>query len=1172
MKIRRLDLKAFGPFTDQTIDFDSKEPGLHIIFGPNEAGKSSALRALKALLYGFHERTSDNFKHANDQLLVGGSIEGPGGKELTFNRRKKRKADLLDLAGNPLDPGALDNFLHGIEPSLFESLYGIDHKTLVEGGKDILDQKGEVGQALFAAGTGISSLKKILDALEAEADELFKDRGSKQQINLAIKEYKELKKTVKEASLLPSTWKEHQKRLLNAEAEHSRLEDESRQKSAEVHRLDRLRKAIPELAVLEDLQKQLLELGDVVVLPPEFTEQLREVEQDMRDAKLQLDIKQTRIKTLQEKQGGIILNQAFLDHAESIEDLYQRLGEYRKGQHDRIGLNGMRITHRKDAGSLIEEIRPDLTLKDADILRPVVNKKRTIQDLSSQYKALNQQSLQVKKQKETAEKELENIAVALSNQPAPRETDGLEKAIKLARRAGDIDDQIDNISREISVGKKNCQAELNRLGLWSGDLEQLLELTLPLLDTVRRFEMDYGQLDQERQHLKSDRYNAESEMKEAKTESKEIAYEGEVPSEQDLELTRKKRQDGWQLLRRKWIDGVDISKEAQEYEPGQAVHDAYEKNVEQADLIADRLRREATRVAKAASLRARIEALEEKIREIDQQEKELAVQKENIDAKWSAQWSPTRITPLTPKEMLAWLSDIEKLRYKVTDILNREKEASDKDRRREQYRNSLINELKDMGVREDFASSELAPVLVYGESILDDIARQKTEREMLSDKQEQAKKALVNAREEQKEADAAKVQWQEKWDNALAVLGLKDKILPSEALDLLETIEEIMDKLEKAKDFQSRIDGIDRDADKFKDDVLTLLEQTAPDLKKLSPDQAALQLYDVLGKAKQAKGFLKKNKEEIEALAAEAEDDKKNLQSMDERLAALIKEARCVKSEDLAEVIRKSVEHQRLHDKISDAKSSLAKVSEGISLEEIKHQADEVNIDELQGQIESLRRQIDEELKPRIEDALKLIGEERKELKLMDGSGLAADAAEKMEQVASRIRRHVDQYTKIKLAAMVLKDEMERYRQENQDPILRIASRYFSELTLGSFAELRTDIDDNDNPILIGLRQDDSRVYVDGMSDGTCDQLYLALRLATLESRLETSEPMPFIVDDILINFDDERSKATIKVLAELSKRNQVILFTHHRQIVEEAKNIKEPGIIHVHELQSSWI
>jgi uncharacterized protein YhaN len=56
MRIKRLDLKAFGPFTDRTLEFDSRKPGLYIIFGPNEAGKSSSLRALKALLYGFPER------------------------------------------------------------------------------------------------------------------------------------------------------------------------------------------------------------------------------------------------------------------------------------------------------------------------------------------------------------------------------------------------------------------------------------------------------------------------------------------------------------------------------------------------------------------------------------------------------------------------------------------------------------------------------------------------------------------------------------------------------------------------------------------------------------------------------------------------------------------------------------------------------------------------------------------------------------------------------------------------------------------------------------------------------------------------------------------------------------------------------------------------------------
>ncbi|MFO7605399.1 MAG: AAA family ATPase, partial [Desulfurivibrionaceae bacterium] len=196
MKLIRLDLKAFGPFAERSLDFASRKPGLHIIFGPNEAGKSSSLRALKALLYGFDERTSDNFQYASDQLLVAGVLQGSDGQELVFSRRKKRKADLLDSEGNPMDPGRLAAFLHGIELDLFKSLYGIDHQVLVQGGEDILAQKGEMGQALFAAGAGISSLKKILEALDAEADELFKSRGTKQQINQAISVYKDLKRTV----------------------------------------------------------------------------------------------------------------------------------------------------------------------------------------------------------------------------------------------------------------------------------------------------------------------------------------------------------------------------------------------------------------------------------------------------------------------------------------------------------------------------------------------------------------------------------------------------------------------------------------------------------------------------------------------------------------------------------------------------------------------------------------------------------------------------------------------------------------------------------------------------------------------------------------------------------------------------------------------------------------
>ena len=90
------------------------------------------------------------------------------------------------------------------------------------------------------------------------------------------------------------------------------------------------------------------------------------------------------------------------------------------------------------------------------------------------------------------------------------------------------------------------------------------------------------------------------------------------------------------------------------------------------------------------------------------------------------------------------------------------------------------------------------------------------------------------------------------------------------------------------------------------------------------------------------------------------------------------------------------------------------------------------------------------------------------------------------------------------------------------------------------------------------------------MSSGTRDQLYLALRLATLEWRLENHEPMPFVADDILVNFDDDRSEATLKALAKLSKKNQVILFTHHRQIVETVESIDMGDHVFVHPLSST--
>jgi uncharacterized protein YhaN len=51
---------------------------------------------------------------------------------------------------------------------------------------------------------------------------------------------------------------------------------------------------------------------------------------------------------------------------------------------------------------------------------------------------------------------------------------------------------------------------------------------------------------------------------------------------------------------------------------------------------------------------------------------------------------------------------------------------------------------------------------------------------------------------------------------------------------------------------------------------------------------------------------------------------------------------------------------------------------------------------------------------------------------------------------------------------------------------------------------------------------------------------------------------MPFVVDDILIKFDDGRARAALELLAELSRRTQVIFFTHHRHLVEIAEGTED--------------
>lgn len=85
------------------------------------------------------------------------------------------------------------------------------------------------------------------------------------------------------------------------------------------------------------------------------------------------------------------------------------------------------------------------------------------------------------------------------------------------------------------------------------------------------------------------------------------------------------------------------------------------------------------------------------------------------------------------------------------------------------------------------------------------------------------------------------------------------------------------------------------------------------------------------------------------------------------------------------------------------------------------------------------------------------------------------------------------------------------------------------------------------------------------MSEGTRDQLYLALRLAALELHLAKAKTLPFVADDLFINFDDERSKAGLEALRDLSTKTQVLFLSHHDHLLPHVQHVFGAGVNLVH-------
>jgi uncharacterized protein YhaN len=271
--------------------------------------------------------------------------------------------------------------------------------------------------------------------------------------------------------------------------------------------------------------------------------------------------------------------------------------------------------------------------------------------------------------------------------------------------------------------------------------------------------------------------------------------------------------------------------------------------------------------------------------------------------------------------------------------------------------------------------------------------------------------------------------------------------------------------------------------------------------------------------------------------------------------------------ESLAAVEMASEPRQKRMADLEVIERRLLKVAEGTSVETLIAETSGKSSDDLKVEIEELTGQIEagDQQREELSSQVTVLEQQAAEI---DGSAEATAADQEALGAVSDIFEQAQQFVRLRLAWNLLRRRIEKHREENQDPMVARASEIFARITCGAFSGLTLDYDDRDEPTIVGVREPGSSpLPVEAFSKGTADQLYLALRLAYVQTQLETGEAMPLILDDILVDFDDARSGATLEVLAELSGQTQVILLTHHNHVRELARKSLGPDVLKEHRL-----
>ena len=1170
MRINCLKLIRYGHFTDENLDFlkSNGDTDFQLVYGPNEAGKSSARLALEDFLFGIPNRSTFGYQHGSSNMQIGAQIQS---KNETFEaiRRKGRANTLRDPETNEViadADNALLALLHHTNRDTFKRMFSLDHERLREGGQSMLDAEDDVGRALFAATAGLHDLQSTLEIWEAEASELWAPRKSMNRVYYQAKDrFDEATQRVSECSVLARDWENLQQALEEIENQLESVREKIQTLEPRQHKLSRIRRLKAKVSHYFEIDQQISELGAVLEFPADAMETLNVLVSQRQIFATRIDESDQRISQLKTERNSLIIDEKVLDDDAEIGELDERRAQISKSKRD-LPKREQELQTEFAKFQLLSDQLGWSSLSPQDVAKRIPSRKysRLLRDRIGQKEMLEEREQNCRDTLRNTTRNRERLEEQLNDIGPVVNLDSLIATVETSQKDLDTLASLPQLQRQLEIQtleNQKTRRTLDPTVSEDTDIELLSvpsrEVILNMLDEVRTIEKEQAA---QRGKVK----DAERDVRTIDEQIASFLKDEELVTEEDLAELRRDRDEIWRSLKSDFL-GDSLNDHEATDQPKDLADRAikFEDKVGETDALADRRFDNAEAEARHKDLLRTSQQTKRALRDIREKADEIDDEDRRFQERWELLWEDVPIEVSDPATMFTWWETREslvssmrtetKLRAEVKQLTELEKQAL------ERLHKVLGNLPTDFGPEE---LDSVAESLAFSRECIGKFQEANSSRKNLL---ANLKAARADVKERQEDLEAIQQdskEWSSEWSDALArisLTGSESTQAVSEKLDILDEIREVQARMEDLQ--QNRIEPIQAEIREFEDRVRAKVHDEYPELVGGEAMDTIRQLKERLDSSQQTKTRekeLSKQLSDQEAQKKKIIEEQRDTSTSIDQMRALVGAADI---EALRSCIRKSDKLRISREEQSKLEEELQSDGDGLSIAELQKESESVlDLDAARAEESRLETQL-EECREEEKELLPKRKEVQIQLNEISGSDEAARAEFDKQCALAEMKDAIERYIPIRASALVLERSIERFRKERQGPLLKRASEIFNTLTLGSFSQIEVQMDGK-KPALIAFRENKEEVGLSGLSEGSLDQLYLAMRVAAIEEHLRgTKASIPFVADDLFTNFDDERATAGIRVLLELSSKCQILFFTHHRHLMNLALNAAQDQI-----------